>query len=554
MATISPTSYTVDIGSFVKKGKAFNFTLNLQGHSELQAAQLTAELAMYQGGIMRLRINEVGGQEQRFRVSSEQDFAVMEDQLVPTISDVQVDSERAVLFTENGKFVVSFAPFRIQSYVGETLVMTLNEQDTLYFEKSTGVNADTCTNQDGSYATQIDYQMAVGMGASLETPFLYGLSERESSLLLQDTWDTDPYRFFNIDYYAHQSGDARGEYGSIPYITGHTATRDTSLLWLNAADTWTDLMIDGDRALSNFVSESGILELFVFSSSSPKQQLRNLATISGHAPKPPVEALGFHFSKYAETTAEIMLSRDDDFEAHGFPVDYYWMDILYSYNFEYFTFDPVKFPKPLLDQLNEQIALRQRRLVVITDPHISTRTDNWVYTQGLAQDVFMRDCRDDDFVGDCWPGASVWVDYLNQNAQTFWQGLYAYDAFQGTTQIYSYWNDMNEPSVFGAEQQTLPLQSQHRKTDGTVIKHRDARNIYGSMMHRTTFRGVLERDEMTRRPFVLTRSFFTGSQKYGAYWTGDNTTNNSEVQGSLYTLLSTGLTGMFFGGADIPGY
>ncbi len=104
------------------------------------------------------------------------------------------------------------------------------------------------------------------------------------------------------------------------------------------------------------MSESGILELFVFSSSDPKKQLHNLATISGHAPKPPVEALGFHFSKYAETTAEIMLSRDDDFETHGFPVDYYWMDILYAYNFEYFTFDPVKFPKTLLDQLNEQIA------------------------------------------------------------------------------------------------------------------------------------------------------------------------------------------------------
>lgn len=91
MATVSSTSYTVDVDSFVKQGKAFNFNLNLQGQSELQAAQLTAELALYQGGIMRLRINEVGGQEQRFRVSSEQDFAVMEDQLIPTISDVQVD-------------------------------------------------------------------------------------------------------------------------------------------------------------------------------------------------------------------------------------------------------------------------------------------------------------------------------------------------------------------------------------------------------------------------------------------------------------------------------
>ena len=48
-------------------------------------------------------------------------------------------------------------------------------------------------------------------------------------------------------------------------------------------------------------------------------------------------------------------------------------------------------------------------------------------------------------------------------------------------------------------------------SDGTMIKHRDVHNIYGSMMHRTTHRGVLARDENTRRAFVLTRSFFIGS-------------------------------------------
>ncbi len=53
-----------------------------------------------------------------------------------------------------------------------------------------------------------------------------------------------------------------------------------------------------------------------------------------------------------------MLTRDDDFEQYNFPVDYYWMDILYAYNYEYFTFDPIKFPQAKLDQLNEQIAQR----------------------------------------------------------------------------------------------------------------------------------------------------------------------------------------------------
>lgn len=48
-------------------------------------------------------------------------------------------------------------------------------------------------------------------------------------------------------------------------------------------------------------------------------------------------------------------------------------------------------------------------------------------------------------------------------------------------------------------------------------------------MHRTTHRGVLSRDYDSRRAFVLTRSFFIGSQKYGAYWTGDNVADQEEV-------------------------
>jgi alpha 1,3-glucosidase len=114
--------------------------------------------------------------------------------------------------------------------------------------------------------------MAVGMGALFETKYMYGLSERESSLLLTNTMLTDPYRFFNIDYYMHRKDDARGEYGSIPYITGHSETNDASLLWVNSADTWTDLVESSldNKMTANFVSESGVLELFLFSSESPK--------------------------------------------------------------------------------------------------------------------------------------------------------------------------------------------------------------------------------------------------------------------------------------------
>jgi len=81
--------------------------------------------------------------------------------------------------------------------------MTLNDKDSLYFEASTGVNADTClgpsidlsdsfpkgfirnqTSNYPSYATSIDYQMAIGIGASFEMFDLFGLPERESTLEL----------------------------------------------------------------------------------------------------------------------------------------------------------------------------------------------------------------------------------------------------------------------------------------------------------------------------------------------------------------------------------
>jgi alpha-glucosidase (family GH31 glycosyl hydrolase) len=48
---------------------------------------------------------------------------------------------------------------------------------------------------------------------------------------------------------------------------------------------------------------------------------------------PPIAALGFNFSKYAEVSADIMSKRDNDFEEYGFPVDVFWMDILYAQDY-----------------------------------------------------------------------------------------------------------------------------------------------------------------------------------------------------------------------------
>ena len=98
---------------------------------------------------MRVLINEIDGVEQRYRISQEKDFAVMDDQLTPILVQTRVEGN-LVHFTplkEDIKgtfFQMQLKPFRIFNYVDDKLVMTLNEDDTLYFEKSTGIHNETC--------------------------------------------------------------------------------------------------------------------------------------------------------------------------------------------------------------------------------------------------------------------------------------------------------------------------------------------------------------------------------------------------------------------------
>jgi alpha 1,3-glucosidase len=56
------------------------------------------------------------------------------------------------------------------------------------------------------------------------------------------------------------------------------------------------------------------------------------------------------------------------------------------------------------------------------------------------------------------------------------------------------------------------------------------------------------------RPFVLSRAFFAGSQKYGAIWTGDNKADWGHLKASVPMILGVGMGGLPFAGADMGGF
>jgi alpha 1,3-glucosidase len=192
----------------------------------------------------------------------------------------------------------------------------------------------------------------------------------------------------------HPWGSTWPLYGSIPYLLGHSEAQDASVAWLNSAETWVDLFpyINsqeyGTGTHASFTSQGGAMEFFVFGSTlGPKAVNKALSELSGYAPIPSINSLGFHFCKWEYNSAEMLLERNDNFTAYGFPVDVLWSDIEYSENKQYFVFNQSSWPQLNLNRLNNAINKAGRRMVLIEDCHISYNTSYPVYVNGVAQDA-----------------------------------------------------------------------------------------------------------------------------------------------------------------------
>lgn len=85
---------------------------------------------------------------------------------------------------------------------------------------------------------------------------------------------------------------------------------------------------------------------------------------------------------------------------------------------------------------------------------------------------------------------------------------------------------MNEPACFGMHDKSIPKNCYHKiGDDKKLVEHRDVHSTYGYFNSKATYFSLKERSKGNIRPFVLTRSFFCGTQKYAAMWSGDCISN-----------------------------
>jgi alpha-glucosidase len=251
---------------------------------------------------------------------------------------------------------------------------------------------------------------------------------------------------------------------------------------------------------------------------------------------------------------------------HDLPLDVLYLDIHYMNGYRVFTWDPQRFPNPAA--LTARLAAQGVKVVTIVDPGVklqppaagardATATPElapqdasyYVYNQGVAHDHFLRRRDGTPYVGEVWPGPSVFVDYTRADAGRWWGDLHRGLLDHGVAGI---WTDMNEPSDFvdksGATQTDVVFDD-----GGAKSPYNRHRNLFALHMARATHEG-LARLRPDRRPFVITRAGYAGIQRYATVWTGDNNATWESLALNIAMFASLGLSGEAFVGADVPGF
>ena len=298
-----------------------------------------------------------------------------------------------------------------------------------------------------------------------------------------------------------------------------------------------------------FTCEGPAFPVLVIERESPQAVVQCLAALTGTISLPARWTLGYQQCRFSYHPDSQVRTIADDFRSRKIPCDVIWMDIDYMDGYRIFTFKPAEFPNPA--GLNDYLHQKGFKSVWMIDPGVKVDETYSVYASGRQQDVFVKTARGDEFHGNVWPGPCAFPDFTRPETRAWWAGLYKdYMA----TGIDGVWNDMNEPSVFGGRNGTMPEDNQHRGGgELTPGPHRQYHNVFGRLMVHASRAGI-QAANPGKRPFVLTRANSLGGQRDAATWTGDNYSTDASMRSSVPQVLTLGLSGQPFSGPDLGGF
>ncbi|KAI0310612.1 glycosyl hydrolases family 31-domain-containing protein, partial [Amylostereum chailletii] len=195
----------------------------------------------------------------------------------------------------------------------------------------------------------------------------------------------------------------------------------------------------------------GTLDLYFFAGPDPKSVVEQYGAVVGLPTWQPMWGFGFQLCRWGYANLSETQAVVEKMRAADIPLEAMWNDIDLYDNRRDFTSDPVSFPGDGMRTFIRELASKGQHYIPIVDaaiPHQANDSDLYYpFIRGTEQDVFIKNSDNTTYIGQVWPGYTVFPDWFAENVQQWWA-----DAIKNWTasgiEFSGLWLDMNEPSSF----------------------------------------------------------------------------------------------------------
>ncbi|WP_439696270.1 glycoside hydrolase family 31 protein [Mucilaginibacter sp. AW1-7] len=457
----------------------------------------------------------------------------------PTIIRVNIsrrhsapDSSYAVIQQPIGKFEFDESADAIEINT-PALKLSINKSP-LRFNFSTA-DGKPLSEDDSRFGTNWQGERVITYRKLYADEKFIGLGEKAGNLNRRGTsyvnWNTDA-----VDY----NNKSDPLYKTFPFFIGLHSGLTYGLFLDNTHKSYFDFGATTDDEMSWFGADGGDMNYYFFGAQGVAKIIEDYTWLTGRMEMPPLWSLGYQQCRWSYMSAKEVLKIAKTFRKKKIPADVMYCDIDYMEGFKIFTWNKKTFANPWA--IMNELKAMGFHLVTIVDPGIKIEDGYKQYDEGVANDYFAKYPDGENYTGYVWPGRCHFPDFFRDDVREWWGA-----AFTALTDVGvdGFWNDMNEPAAWG---QNIPW----------MVKFGDkympeVRNAYGMQMARATYEGT-RKILNNKRPFVLTRAAYAGTQRYSAVWTGDNTGTDEHMLLGQRLVNSLGITGISFTGVDIGGF
>ncbi|KAF7304057.1 Glycoside hydrolase family 31 protein [Mycena indigotica] len=249
------------------------------------------------------------------------------------------------------------------------------------------------------------------------------------------------------------------EYGVHPIYMEHrfNATSSTSsthgvfLLSANGADILLLTPPSSNTSLVQYRMIGGTFDFYFFSGPTPTDVMQQYAALVGTPTWQPYWGFGFHLCRWGYSSLDVLKDVVKSMRDANIPLETMWSDIDLYHAVRDFTSDPVSFPGEGMRQFIRSLKANNQHYIPIVDAAIAKEvnsSDHYnSYSKGAELDVFIKNPDGSEYVGQVWPGYTVFPDWFAPKALAWWTEALGNWSKEGV-EYSGIWLDMNEASSF----------------------------------------------------------------------------------------------------------